>query len=167
MDLKKFDRKAQKKKGKLIKFLKKLDKIVPEDFDTLVAETDKAVWQDVDCLECANCCKTMTPTYSTKDIKRIAAHFSITPKQFKEKWLYQEEETGDWMNTSTPCQFLQKDNKCSIYEIRPSDCAGFPHHHKKEFDLYNDTYIGNVERCPATYELVNRLRKRVEKDYVW
>lgn len=167
MDLKKFDKKAQKKKGKLVKFLKKLDKIVPEGFDQLVAETDEAVWQDVDCLECANCCKTMTPTYSTKDIRRIAKHFGITQKEFKAKWLYQEEETGDWMNTSTPCQFLQDDNKCSIYEIRPSDCAGFPHHYKKEFDLYNDTYIGNVERCPATFELVNRLRKRVEKDYVW
>lgn len=168
MDLNKFEKKVTKKKGKLIKFLKKLDRIVPEDFPALVTEVDATVWQDVDCLACANCCKTMTPTYSPADIKRIAAHFSMTPQQFKTKWLYKEEETGDWMNTSTPCQFLNlKDNKCSIYEIRPKDCAGFPHHSKKEFDMYNDTYTNNIDRCPATFELVNRLRKRVEQEYVW
>ncbi|MEZ5017774.1 MAG: YkgJ family cysteine cluster protein [Flavipsychrobacter sp.] len=167
MDLKKFAKKAQKKKKPLTAFLKKLDKIVPEDFQSLVAEEDKKMWEKVDCLECANCCKTMTPTYSTKDIKRIAAHFDMTPKEFKKKWLYQEEDTKDWMNTSTPCQFLGKDNKCSIYEIRPVDCAEFPHHNKKDFEDYNDTFIQNVHRCPATYELVNSLKKRVEREYEW
>ena len=166
MDLKKFGKKADKKKDKLIKFLKKLDKIVPHDLPKVVKEVDKTVWEDVHCLECANCCKTMTPTYTKKDIGRISAHFNMTPKDFKAKWLYKD-ETGDWMNTATPCQFLDEKNMCTIYEIRPEDCAGFPHHKKKPFNLYNDTFIGNVHRCPATYELVNRLRKRVEKEYEW
>ena len=166
MDLKKFDKKVADKKKGLKKFLKKLDKVVPENLEELVSEVDKEVWEKVDCLECANCCKTMTPTFSAKDIKRIAAHFDMKPKQFKDKWLYKD-KNGDWMNTSTPCQFLGDDNKCSIYEIRPSDCAGFPHHDKKDFDLYNDTYTQNVTRCPATFELVSRLKKRVEKEYEW
>ena len=101
----KFEHKAAKKKGKLIKFLKKLDKLVPEDMQDVVKEEDAIVWKDIDCLECANCCKTMTPTYNPKDIKRIAAHFDMTPKEFKTKWLYKD-DNGDWMNTSTPCQFL-------------------------------------------------------------
>lgn len=166
MDLNKFEQKAAKKKNKLVKFLKKLDKIVPEDMPKLVKEENIAVWADIDCLECANCCKTMTPTYTKNDLVRISAHFNMTPKEFKSKWLYKD-ETGDWMNVSTPCQFLGADNKCSIYEIRPEDCAGFPHHTKKPFHLYNDTFTNNIHRCPATFELVNRLRKRVEKEYVW
>lgn len=166
MDLKKFDKKVDKKKKGLKKFLKKLDKIVPENLDTLVQEVDKSVWEDIDCLECANCCKTMTPTYKRADITRIAKHFDMKPKEFKDKWLYKD-DNGDWMNRSTPCQFLGKDNKCSIYTIRPEDCAGFPHHEKKDFDLYNDTYTQNITSCPATFELVNRLKKRVERDYEW
>lgn len=166
MDLKKFKKKVEKKKDKLQKFLKKLDKIVPEDMPTLVQEEDVAVWQDVSCLECANCCKTMTPTYTAKDLKRISAHFNMTPKEFKEKWLYKD-ESGDWMNVSTPCQFLDDKNMCTIYEIRPEDCAEFPHHNKKPFDQYNDTFSNNVQHCPATFELVNRLRKRVEREYEW
>lgn len=166
MDLKKFEKKAAKKKDKLVKFLKKLDKLVPEDLPKLVKEEDAEAWKKVECLACANCCKTMTPTYTKEDIKRISAHFNMTPKDFKAKWLYKD-ETGDWMNTTQPCQFLDDKNMCTIYAIRPADCAEFPHHNKKPFNLYNDTYINNVHRCPATFELVNRLRKRVEREYEW
>ncbi|HEY9177444.1 MAG TPA: YkgJ family cysteine cluster protein [Flavipsychrobacter sp.] len=166
MDLKKFEKKAAKKKDKLVRFLKKLDKVVPEDMPKLVAEEEAKIWQEVDCLECANCCKTMTPTYTKEDLVRISAHLNMTPKEFKKKWLYKD-ETGDWMNTSTPCQFLDDRNMCTIYAIRPADCAEFPHHNKKPFDEYNDTFINNVHRCPATFELVNRLRKRVEREYEW
>lgn len=166
MDLKKFEKKAGKKKDKLVKFLKKLDKVVPDDMQQLVAEVDKTVWQDVQCLECANCCKTMTPTFTKEDLVRISAHFNMTPKEFKKKWLYKD-ESGDWMNTSTPCQFLDDKNMCTIYEIRPADCAGFPHHNKEPFHLYNDMFINNIMYCPASYELVNRVRKRVEKEYEW
>lgn len=166
MDLKKFEKKAAKKKHKLVKFLKKLDKVVPEDLPRLVKEEDAESWKEVECLACANCCKTMTPTYTKEDIKRISAHLNMTLKEFKAKWLYKD-ETGDWMNTTQPCQFLDDKNMCTIYAIRPADCAEFPHHNKKPFNLYNDTFINNVHRCPATFELVNRLRKRVEREYEW
>ncbi|MCB0700904.1 MAG: YkgJ family cysteine cluster protein, partial [Chitinophagaceae bacterium] len=106
MDLKKFSKKAAKNKPKLVKFLKKLDKIVPEGMDAVVKEVDEEIWKDIDCLECANCCKTMTPTYTKEDIKRISQHLRMTPKDFKNKWLYQDEKNKDWMNRSTPCQFL-------------------------------------------------------------
>lgn len=166
MDIKEFKHKASKKKAKLSAFLSKLDDVVPHDMPKLVAEVDKTVWQDIDCTTCANCCKTMTPTFSPKDIKRISAHFGETPQQFKDKWLYKEEETGDWMNRSQPCQFLVN-NKCSIYEIRPKDCAEFPHHHKRQFDLYNDTFTQNLDKCPATFTLIERLEKRVREEYEW
>lgn len=166
MDIKEFKRKASRKKTKLKAFLLKLDDIVPHDMPKLVAETDKTVWKDIDCMTCANCCKTMTPTYSPKDITRISRHFGMTTKEFKDKWLEKEEETGDWMNKKQPCQFL-KNNKCSIYEIRPKDCAEFPHHNKRPFDLYNGTFIQNLDKCPATFTLIERLEKKVRDDYEW
>ncbi len=165
MDLQQFSKKAARKKTALNGFLNKLDEIVPKDINKIVAETDSTVWAEVNCTTCANCCKTMSPTYTPKDIKRIATHLRMTPKAFKEKWLEQEAD-GDWMNKSLPCQFLV-DDKCSIYEVRPADCAEFPHHNKKPFDLYNDTFIQNLHRCPATFLLVDRLKKRIEKEYEW
>lgn len=167
MDLKNFRRRAARNKEQLTGFLRKFDELVPEDLPELVTKIDTEVWLDTHCLECANCCKTMTPTYTAKDINRISAHLNMKPSEFRKKWLHQDDENGDWVNNSVPCQFLGEDNKCSIYEVRPADCAEFPHHNKKPFDDYNDTYIGNVTRCPATYELVQRLRKVILREYNW
>lgn len=167
IDLKKFRLLALRKQAANVAFLQKLDTIVPEGMPELVAETDAAVWAEIDCTQCANCCKTMTPTYQRADILRIAKHLGMKPKDFKEKWLMQDESNGDFVNKQVPCQFLQDDNRCGIYEVRPIDCAEFPHHNKKPFDEYNETFIGNVIRCPATFELVSRLKKRVEQEYEW
>jgi len=166
MDLLKFRQRASKKRKSLTAFLNKLDEVVPKGFGKIVAEEDKEVWKDVDCTTCANCCKTMTPVYTPKDIKRIAEHLKMSPKDFFKKWLLKEEDSGSVVNASQPCQFLVND-KCSIYEVRPRDCAEFPHHHKRPFDLYNDTFTQNVYRCPATFELIQRLKNRVERDYEW
>lgn len=167
MDLQKFGRRAARNKGALIRFLRKLDEIVPEDLPALVAETDAEVWKVVNCTTCANCCKTMTPTFTKQDIRRVSKHLGMKPKAFVDKWLFQDPDNGDWVNKLQPCQFLRPDNLCGIYEVRPADCAEFPHHNKKPFDDYNETFIGNVPRCPATNELVSRLMKRVERDYEW
>ncbi len=166
MDLKKFRVVAARKKKSLSAFLTKLDKIVPTDMPELVKRVDATVWKDVNCMECANCCKTMTPTFTPKDVKRISAHLGMTAKEFKDNWLKKEEDTGDWVNTTQPCQFLA-DNKCSIYDVRPADCAEFPHHNKKPFDLYNDTFKDNLVHCPATLTLIDRLKTVVEKEYEW
>jgi len=166
MDLKKFKVEASRKKKKLTLFLQKFDEIVPEGLNTLAAEVDATVWRDVNCTTCANCCKTMTPTFRKADVIRISDHLGMKPKEFIEKWLYKEEDTGDWVNKTQPCQFLV-DNKCSIYDVRPKDCAEFPHHYKKPLDAYNDTFIQNLHRCPATFLFVQRLKQRVEKEYEW
>ena len=165
MDLLNFRRRVARNKDNLIQFLQKLDHIVPDDMPELVARTDADVWAHTDCTTCANCCKTMTPTFSKADILRISMHLRMSPKDFKAKWLHQDPDNGDWVNNQVPCQFLAPDNRCGIYEVRPLDCAEFPHHNKQPFDDYNETFIGNVPRCPATYELVSRLKKAIERDY--
>jgi len=141
------------------RFLGKLEKTPPKGLDKLAEKIDAEVWKEIDCLSCANCCKTMSPTFTTKDIKRIAAHFEITPKEFKEKWLYFDKKDKDWMNTSQPCQFLNTtNNMCSIYEVRPDDCAGFPHLKKKKMVDYIHVHQQNISYCPATYKMVEKMQ---------
>ncbi|HEX7846353.1 MAG TPA: YkgJ family cysteine cluster protein [Chitinophagaceae bacterium] len=152
-----FRNKARKKRRSFRRFLTKLEKSAPRKIESITARLEKEVWKEVDCLSCANCCKTMTPTFTPADIKRISAHFGQTPDEFKQQWLYKERGTGDWMNKKEPCQFLNlKDNKCSIYEIRPADCAGFPHLPKKMKD-YGHVHKQNIEYCPATFRLVEKM----------
>lgn len=142
-------------------FLTRLGKNPPRKLDALAVEIDKEVWQEVDCLSCANCCKTMTPTFTPSDIKRISAHLDTTPDAFKEKYLYKD-KGGDWMNVKQPCQFLDlKTNMCSIYEVRPIDCAGFPHLTKKKMPDYMHVHHQNLTYCPATYKMVEKLMDRL------
>ena len=148
-------------KSRLKRFLSKIERNPPPDLFTTLAKVDKEVWKETDCMSCANCCKTMTPTYTAKDISRIATHFKMTSSAFKKKWL-KKDRTGDWMNKHTPCQFLDnKTNKCSIYAIRPADCSGFPHLTKRKMTDYIHLHKQNLESCPATYRMVEKMIENV------
>ncbi len=143
-------------------FLGKLGKKPPKALDKIAAQINDEIWQEVDCTSCANCCKVMTPTFTEKDIKRIAAHFEMPEQEFKDKWLYQDKKSKDWMNTKQPCQFLNlNNNMCSIYEVRPADCAGFPHLAKKKMVDYIHIHLQNIQYCPATYRMVEKMMERV------
>ncbi len=151
-------------KSRYRRFLSKLEKDPPRSLDKLTARAEGEVWKEVECLSCANCCKTMTPTFTPADIRRISAHFNMTQDEFKKKWLRQERGgPRDWMNVKQPCQFLNlEDNKCSIYEIRPADCAGFPHLPKRKMVDYMHIHKQNIEYCPATYKMVEKIKSWVE-----
>jgi len=155
--------KMKKNRSTLRRFLSKLEKNPPRGLDAIAVQTDLEVWQETDCLACANCCKTMTPTFTKTDIKRISNHLGMAEDAFVKKWLFKDKE-GDWLNKKQPCQFLNlQDNKCSIYEVRPRDCAGFPHHTKRRMVDYIHVFKQNVEYCPATYVMVQKMMEKVGK----
>ena len=163
VNLRSFRYKVRHNKRKYRRFLTYLEKRAPHRIGPIAIVADKSTWEEIDCLSCANCCKTMSPTYTTKDITRIAAFLHMTPAAFKEKWLYFDKKEGDWLNVSQPCQFLDlSTNMCSVYEVRPADCAGFPHHTKRKMIDYMHVYKQNVEYCPATYKLVEKMYEFVK-----
>lgn len=162
VNLRSFQQKARHARRRMRYYLTRLENTATRSVDKKIEPLEKEVWQETDCLSCANCCKTMTPTFTQQDIMRIAAHFNMTEDAFREKWLRRERGGDrDWMNKTEPCQFLNlKDNKCSIYEIRPADCAGFPHLSKKFKDFVH-VHKQNVEYCPATFRLVEKMMTRL------
>src|SRR5881397_1027679 len=97
ISLRSFKQRVRHRKTAFRRFLARLEKNPPKKLDQLTATVEKEVWKEIDCVTCANCCKTMTPTYTLKDMKRISAHFGMTVKEFKNKWLYLD-SSGDWMN---------------------------------------------------------------------
>lgn len=159
VNIKSFRAKVARNKKKMQEFVQRIDDRPPANLDAICAESDAAVWTEIDCTTCANCCKRMSPTYTAADIKRIAAYLHISVSEFKKKWLYREEgETKDWLNVSTPCQFLDMTtNRCSIYEVRPLDCATFPHLSKQNMKEYFHVHRQNVEYCPATYRMIEKM----------
>ena len=156
-----FREKVVQRRSRLRRFLTKIENNPPANLDHLVDEIDESVWKEVNCISCANCCRTMTPTYTFKDLQRISKHLNMTIKQFRAKWLYKDRQ-GEWMNLSTPCQFLdRKTNLCTIYLVRPADCAEFPHLNKRKVTEYIHIHHQNVQHCPATFIMVEKLMEKV------
>lgn len=161
VNLRLFRKKVAENKSSFKRFLSKIGNNPPRGLDTLAVAVDIEMWKMTDCLSCANCCKTMSPTYTKKDLVRIAAHIGMSVDAFKTKYLVKDKE-GDWINKQQPCQFLNlEDNKCSIYEVRPRDCAGFPHHTRKRMVDYIHVFKQNIEYCPATYRVVEMMREKL------
>ena len=159
VNLRSFRKKVLVYKKSMRSFLTRLEKKPPKALHKMADHADKEVWQEIDCLSCGNCCKKMTPTFTPKDIKRISAHLEMTPMAFREKWLVFEKKDGDWQNKKQPCQFLNlTDNKCSIYAVRPADCAGFPHLTKKKVTEYLHVHQQNIQYCPATFKWVEKMQ---------
>ena len=161
INLRLFRKKVAENKSSMKRFLSKIEKAPPAQLDRLAVAADIEMWKRTDCLSCANCCKTMSPTYTRKDVLRISAHVGMSAGEFQRKYLKKDRE-GDWINKAQPCQFLNlADNKCSIYEVRPRDCAGFPHHTKKRIVDYMHVFKQNIEYCPATYRVVEIMREKL------
>ncbi|MCZ2224101.1 MAG: YkgJ family cysteine cluster protein [Chitinophagales bacterium] len=163
VNLRSFKQKVRHHKKAFKKFLSKVEKNPPKNINAIVDKVDAEVWKEIDCLTCANCCKQMTPTFTKEDIKRISKYLEMSEEEFKEKWLYYDKKDGDWMNKKQPCQFLNMENNmCMIYEVRPADCAGFPHLKKKKVTDYIHVHQQNIEYCPATYRMVEKWMEEIK-----
>lgn len=157
-----FKREMKKNLKEQAAFLIGLPKRKIKGLHSIVNRFHKEAYAVIDCGSCANCCKTMTPTYTKADVRRIAAHVGMTEQAYWNKYLDKDEE-GDIIHRVTPCHFLDNKNRCTIYEIRPKDCRLYPHTQRKDFVFQRDIHIQNLVECPITYHVVKRMNEMVTK----
>ena len=159
MNLEDYHNKAKAKQAEHKKLLTKIKNKPPKDFDRKMQDIHDEVFDRIDCLSCANCCKTTGPLFTQKDIERLAGVFRLKPQQFIEKYLRIDED-NDYVLQSVPCPFLGNDNYCSVYEDRPKACREYPHTDRKKFYQINHLTIKNTLICPATYEVVEEMNRK-------
>jgi len=124
----------------------------------LAQTTHDEVFSELDCLQCANCCKTIPPIVSMRDAKRIAKTLGISKKEFLDKYTITDED-GDVVINASPCPFLLDDNKCRIYEDRPSACRLYPHSGEDMFYKNLSHHKRNMKYCPGLLEIMERLAR--------
>lgn len=148
---------AQRKKEN-IAFFKRLKRKSPKNLDRITQELHHEAFEEIDCLQCANCCKTTGPLFTQKDINRIAKHFKMKPASFIDQYLMVDEDK-DYVLQTTPCAFLGADNYCSIYEVRPKACSEYPHTNRRKLTQIASITIANTFICPAAYQVVERMKE--------
>lgn len=151
---------SKDKRSENHKFFKRLKKKTPKQLDIVVHELHDEVFEEIDCLTCANCCKTTSPIVTERDITRIAKHLRLKETDFIEQYLFRDTD-GLWAMRQTPCPFLDQDNYCLIYEYRPKACAEYPHTDRRKFIQIADLTLKNTEICPAVFEIVERLKTKM------
>jgi Fe-S-cluster containining protein len=124
-------------------------------------ELHNVEFEKTDCLTCANCCKKTSPIFTESDISRISKFLKLKEHQFIENYL-QVDEDNFYVLQKAPCSFLDLvDNTCLVYSVRPKACKEYPHTNRRKFIQISNLTIKNTEICPATFNIVEALKKRL------
>jgi Fe-S-cluster containining protein len=160
MDLNEFNNKARFQKKENESFFRRLKNKPPKNIDELFHSAHDAVFENTDCLNCANCCKTTSPIFYQRDIERAAKALKLKPGIFIEKYLKVDEDQ-DFVLQKAPCPFLNEDNFCSIYNDRPTACREYPHTNRKKMHQILNLTFKNTLVCPAVLKITDELRKKL------
>lgn len=113
-------------------------------------------FSEINCLECANCCKNYSPRFKQPDIKRIAKVLKMKEGDFTQQYLKMDND-GDYVVRRSPCPFLAADNTCNIYDDRPSDCRRYPYTDEDVLIKQVSLTLKNAAICPATHYVLEKL----------
>jgi len=158
MNLDRFREQAKNRAAENKKYLQGLKRKDPRKVDDAFHQQHEEVFEEMDCLTCANCCKTTSPIFYPNDIERVAKSLRMKPGDFIEKYLRIDED-NDYVLKSSPCPFLDGDNYCSVYDDRPKACREYPHTDRKKMVQITELTYKNTLVCPAVLEMVERLKK--------
>ncbi|SIS77286.1 YkgJ family cysteine cluster protein [Belliella pelovolcani] len=162
MDLESFKIKSKAEFAHHKKTKERLKKIKPKVLDQMFEEAHEEKFSKLDCLSCANCCKTTSPIFLQTDIDRLAKVFKMKSSEFIDQYLFRDEE-GDYVLHSSPCPFLNDDNTCFVYEVRPKACREYPHTNRKNMHGILNLTLNNTLVCPAVHEIFQDFGKDSRK----
>ena len=146
-----------KRKEANARMVETLKRKKPSNLDDVFQELHAQVFEEINCLQCANCCKTTSPVFYMKDIERAAKAIKMKPSAFIDTYLKVDEDK-DYILKSSPCPFLDYENYCTIYKDRPTACRDYPHTNRKRIVQILDLTLKNTSVCPAVARIFTKLK---------
>jgi hypothetical protein len=132
--------------------------------DRILRRVAEAIEEQIDCTQCANCCKVATVTVSERDIERLARHLRIKPAQLVAGYTMESAEEGRILRrpAEAGCVFLEG-NACTVYEARPETCQRFPHMVRGSGSLASRMwqFIDRACYCPIVYNSLEAFKEEL------
>ncbi len=107
-----------------------------------------------ECIMCGECCKHLSDEYVVilfpQDIARISSRLDMDIASFRQRYIRLDRliiDDGLWFpihvikDNNSRCPFLLDDNRCSIHDFKPIQCARAP------FGFFWDSSIHNQFEC--------------------
>lgn len=161
MDISKLNEDAKKQKPLWVRYFKKNKKSI-EKMDVQIHGLHDQYSAEIDCLRCGNCCRSLGPRITDKDVDRLAKHLRMKAVDFMAQYLRTDED-GDLVFKTMPCPFLGADNYCAVYENRPKACREYPHTDRKKFYQIYMLSVENASTCPIVYNVLQDLTGESKK----
>lgn len=150
---------AEKDYPKNRDLIKHLKKKKPKDLDKVFYRFHNYVFEhEIDCLQCANCCRSLGPGITDNDVQRISKALKSKPSVVYESY-FNVDEDNDIVFKEMPCPFLLDDNYCMIYDSRPKACKEYPHSDRKRMNQILSICLKNTLICPAMFLIFRKLRE--------
>lgn len=132
---------------------KKVDRVVHRLYEEIESQ--------IDCTKCGNCCKTLRPCMTNKEIETLRIIDKVSREYFIENFTEQDDLEDIKYLKNTPCKYLSN-KECSIYDLRPMDCKSYPHIHKKHFNSRTLGMMENYGICPIVFNVLESLKMEFE-----
>jgi Fe-S-cluster containining protein len=149
---------ASKSKEETKKYLQKVKSKNPRNLDFLFQELHVKTFKTINCLDCANCCKSLGPRITKKDLERLSKSLRMKETEFINTYLKVDED-NDFVFKTMPCPFLMPDNYCQVYDFRPKACREYPHTDGPKMVKNLILALKNSETCPAVFLILEEIKQ--------
>lgn len=131
---------------------------VPERRLRRIAEE---IEEEIDCTQCANCCRVATAKLLDRDVERLAKLLRIPISQFVAEYTMEDSTDGLILkrDDATGCVFLDG-KSCTVYESRPAACENFPHLVRGQGSIPSRMweFIDRATYCPIVYNALEAFK---------
>lgn len=129
--------------------------------DRILRRIAEGIQEQIDCTQCANCCRVATAKISERDVQRLARYLRIKPAEFIAQYTSESDEEGVILRrTEAGCVFLEG-TSCTVYEARPDTCDRFPHLVRGAGSIASRMwqFIDRACYCPIVYNALEAFKE--------
>ena len=131
----------------------------PHKLDEQFRKLHEELFSGYDCSQCRNCCKMYCGMIPQEDIEKAAGQFSMSGKDFVERFLEYDLGEMSYKTKHCPCDFLKDDGDCALGDCKPVNCRKYPYTDQPDRMGSLLSIIESAAVCPVVYEILERLKE--------
>jgi hypothetical protein len=115
----------------------------------------------INCKQCANCCKTLNTSFTYQELEVIKNNTNKSIQNKIENDLYNDILNKRYICKKAPCLFLEN-NECTIYSNRPLACKDYPHLLQTDLKYRKKSILSNYSICPIVFNTLEALKEEFQ-----
>ena len=160
-DLVQIDRLGRQKKTENARFRVYLKR---HDYsDRRLRRLAEEIESQIDCTQCANCCRVAEAGVKDRDIEKLAKFIGVSREEFLRDYTDRNESNELILKRSeSGCVFLEG-NLCSVYEARPRSCVNFPNLVRGDGSIASRMWqlVDRATYCPIVYNWMETVKQEM------